>query len=170
VGRITLQKGPEYFLETASKVIDKYPNGRFAIAGTGDRLTKIIEEGAYKEISPKLHFTGFLTRQEVHSLLSLADILCMPSVSEPFGLSALEAVQFEIPVIITKKSGAAEVLPSAFLADFWDTDLMSNQIINLLKDKKLYNRKVNEGKNDIRKLSWKTTAEKIMTEYEKLLS
>jgi len=169
MGRITLQKGPEYFLETASKVIEKYPNVRFAIAGTGDQLNKIIEEGAYKEISHKIHFTGFLDRPKVHSLLSMADIFCMPSVSEPFGLTALEAVQFEIPVIITKRSGAAEVLPSAFRADFWDTDLMSKQIIDLLKDKTLYTRKVSEGKSDIKNLSWATTADKIVAEYRKII-
>ncbi len=168
LGRITLQKGPEYFLETASKVIEKYPDVRFAIAGTGDQLNQVIEAGALQEISHKLHFTGFLDRQKVHTLLSMSDIFCMPSISEPFGLTALEAVQFGVPVIITKKSGAAEVLPSAFLADFWDTDLMSEQILHLLKDRKLYNKKVKEGLRDLKKLSWDNTAEKILTAYRKV--
>jgi glycosyltransferase involved in cell wall biosynthesis len=170
MGRITLQKGPEYFLETAAKVIDKYPAVRFAIAGTGDQLNRLIEEGAYNEISHKLHFTGFLEREKIHSMLSMADIFCMPSISEPFGLTALEAVQFGIPVIITKKSGAAEVLPGAFLADFWDTDLMASQILSLLTDTKLYDKKVKEGQRDIRKISWGKTAEKILQVYRKLLS
>ncbi|MBS0001254.1 MAG: glycosyltransferase [Cyclobacteriaceae bacterium] len=169
MGRITLQKGPEYFLETASKVIDKYPAVRFAIAGTGDQLNRLIEEGAYIEISQKLHFTGFLERKKVYSLLSMADIFCMPSISEPFGLTALEAVQFGIPVIITKKSGAAEVLPSAFLADFWDTDLMASQILSLLTDQNLYDSKVKEGKKDIQKISWNKTAENILKEYRKVI-
>ena len=170
LGRITLQKGPEFFLETAAKVIEKYPAVRFAIAGDGDQLNKLIEEGAYTEISHKLHFTGFLDRQRVHALLSMADIFCMPSVSEPFGLSALEAVQFGIPVIITKKSGAAEVLPSAFRADFWDTSLMASQILALLTDEYLYDHKVKEGYKDVRKISWEKTAEYILTEYGKLQS
>ena len=167
LGRITLQKGPEYFLETASKVIEKYPNVRFAIAGTGDMLNQIIEEGAIQKISHKLHFTGFLDREKVHSMLSMSDIFCMPSVSEPFGLTALEAVQFGVPVIIAKKSGAAEVLPSALLADFWDTELMASQILSLLKDRKLYDKQVKEGKKDIKKLSWDSTTDKILMAYKK---
>jgi glycogen(starch) synthase len=169
LGRITLQKGPEYFLETASKVIDKYPEVRFAIAGTGDQLNQVIEEGAHQKISHKLHFTGFLDRQKVHSLLSMADLFCMPSVSEPFGLTALEAVQFGIPVIISKKSGVAEVLPSALLADFWDTDLMAEQILSLLKNRKLYNKKVRDGKRDVEKLSWDSATDKILMAYKKVL-
>ncbi len=169
LGRITLQKGPEYFLETASKVIDRYPDVRFAIAGTGDQLNQLIEEGAQQKISHKLHFTGFLDRQKVHSLLSMSDIFCMPSVSEPFGLSALEAVQFGVPVIISKKSGAAEVLPSALVADFWDTDLMTRQILSLLKDRKLYNKQVKEGKKDIKKLSWDSTTDKILQAYNRVI-
>jgi glycogen synthase len=170
MGRITLQKGPEYFLETAEKVIEKYPAVRFAVAGTGDQMNSLIEEGAYNEISHKLHFTGFLERKKIHELLSMADIFCMPSISEPFGLTALEAVQFGIPVIITRKSGAAEVLPNAFLADFWDTDLMASQMLALLNDKDLYESRVKAGERDIRKISWEKSAEKILKEYRKLLS
>jgi len=170
LGRITLQKGPEYFLVTASKVIDQYPDVRFAIAGTGDQLNRLIEEGAHQKISHKLHFTGFLDREKVHSLLSMADVFCMPSVSEPFGLTALEAIQFGVPVIISRKSGASEVLPSALLADFWDTDLMASQILDLLKNRRLYNRKVKEGKKDIEKLSWDATTDEILVAYEQVLS
>jgi len=170
LGRITLQKGPEYFLETAYHVIQRYPNVRFAIAGTGDKLRQIIEEGAYKEISHKLHFTGFIERDKVHSLLSMADVFCMPSLSEPFGLTALEAVQFGVPVVITKRSGAAEVLKSALLADFWDTELMAKHIVNLLTNEKLHAKKVKEGKNEIKNLTWESTATNILNEYKKIIS
>lgn len=169
MGRITLQKGPEYFLETAQKVIRKYDKVRFAIAGTGDKLKKMIEEGAYREISRKLHFTGFLDRQKVHKLLSMSDVFCMPSLSEPFGLTALEAVQFGVPVVITSRSGAAEVLSGALTADFWDTDLMAGHIISLLEDQDLYNAKVYLGYRDIKKLTWEASAEKILRGYQKII-
>ncbi len=170
LGRITLQKGPEYFLETAYRVIKKYPDVRFAIAGTGDKLRRLIEEGAYKEISHKLHFTGFIDRDKVYTLLSMSDVFCMPSLSEPFGLTALEAIQFGVPVVITQRSGAAEVLKSALLADFWDTELMANHIVELLKNKKLHAEKVREGKNEIKNLTWESAASKILDEYNKIIT
>lgn len=123
LGRITMQKGPEYFLEAASRIIQTMDNVRFAVAGAGDKLQEIIESGAYAELRDKIHFTGFLKRQEVQYLLSIADVFCMPSVSEPFGLTALEAAQFGVPVVLSRRSGAAEVLNGALKADFWDTEI-----------------------------------------------
>ncbi len=169
LGRITLQKGPEYFLETAFKVIQQYPEVRFAIAGTGDKLQEMIEDGAYKEISHKLHFTGFIDREKVHALLSMTDVFCMPSLSEPFGLTALEAVQFGVPVVITKRSGAAEVLGSALLADFWDTGLMARHIVSLLSNPELYAKKVKQGHKELKKVTWKTSAQKIFEGYRKII-
>lgn len=169
LGRITLQKGPEFFLETANRVIGKYPDVRFAIAGTGDLLHHMIEDGAYREISHKLHFTGFIDREKVHSLLSMADVFCMPSLSEPFGLTALEAVQFGVPVVITRRSGAAEVLPSALLADFWDTEQMASHIIRLLSDEAYHARLAREGKKELKKVTWEASAARILEGYKKLL-
>lgn len=168
MGRITLQKGPEYFLETAYKVLQKYSNVRFAIAGAGDKLKQMIKDGAYREVGNKLHYTGFLERTEVHSLLSMTDVYCMPSLSEPFGLAAVEAVQFGIPVVITNRSGAAEVLSSALTADFWDTEKMSEMIVRLLTDNAFYTSKVKQGKKDLKHITWDISAEKVVKLYKDL--
>lgn len=168
MGRITFQKGPEYFLEAATRIYEQYENVRFAVAGEGDKLQEILASGAYSELNGKMHFTGFLKRQEVNYILSVSDVFCMPSVSEPFGLTAFEAVQFGIPVVISKKSGAAEVLKGALLVDFWDTQKMADLIIELLTNKKLYKRCVKQGYEDLKELTWEKSAMKILTIYEKL--
>jgi glycosyltransferase involved in cell wall biosynthesis len=168
MGRITMQKGPEYFLEAASKIISKNGNVRFAIVGEGDKLQEIIESGAYAEVGSKIHFTGFLNRPEAHYILSITDVFCMPSVSEPFGLTALEAVQFGIPVVISNRSGAAEVLKAALTVDFWDTDKMADLILKLLEDQKLYDSCVEQGYKDIQNLTWHESAKKILSLYSKL--
>ena len=168
MGRITLQKGPEYFLETAYKVLQKYSNVRFAIAGTGDKLKQMLEDGNFSEVGNKLHFTGFLERPEVHSLLSMTDVYCMPSLSEPFGLTAVEAVQFGIPVVITNRSGAAEVLSSALTADFWDTEKMSEMIVKLLTNENYYDSVVRRGQKDLKKITWSKSAQQVVSLYREL--
>lgn len=170
LGRVTLQKGPEYFIDTASKVIKKFPAVRFVVAGEGDQLKKMIEAGASRFIGHKIHFTGFIDRQKVHTLLSMTDILCMPSVSEPFGLTALEAVQFGIPVVLSGNSGAAEVLKGALKANYWDTDSMAAHIVNLLTDQSLYEKCADQGRRDLKRLTWTINAEKIREQYHKLLA
>ena len=166
LGRVTGQKGPEFFLEVASKVFEKYKKVRFVVAGTGDRLKRLIETGAYRQIGHKFHFTGFLTKEKVHRLLAMADVYCMPSVSEPFGLSALEAAQFGVPMVISKQSGAAEVLNGALTADYWDVDLMAQHITDLLKSKRLGNKVVKQGYEDMKTLSWDNSAMKILRAFD----
>ncbi|MFQ3576510.1 MAG: glycosyltransferase, partial [Cytophagales bacterium] len=134
LGRLTGQKGPGYFVEVAHRVIQQNPDVRFVMAGTGDRLKNLIETGAYKELGTKFHFTGFLNREKVHQLLSMADVYVMPSVSEPFGLSALEAAQFGVPCVLSYQSGVSEVLSGALKADFWDVGLMAKHINTLLEN------------------------------------
>jgi glycogen(starch) synthase len=169
LGRITGQKGPQYFLDVAAKVISSFPNVRFVMAGTGDRLRGLIETGAYKQIGNKLHFTGFLNKEKVNKLLSIADVYCMPSVSEPFGLSALEAAQFGIPCVISKQSGVSEVLLGALKADFWDVEKMASHIISLLKNDALREAVIRDAFNDLQICTWERTAEKIMNVYKKTL-
>jgi glycogen synthase len=169
LGRVTGQKGPGYFLNIASKVLDGYPNARFVMAGTGDQLKHLIEECAKSGLGNKFHFTGFLTKEKVNQLLAMADVYCMPSVSEPFGLSALEAAQFGIPAVISKQSGAAEVLNNALKADYWDIDSMANHIVTLLKDEDLRNNIVEKSQKDVDKLTWDASAVGIMKAYRKLL-
>jgi glycogen synthase len=161
LGRVTGQKGPEFFLEVASKVFASYPKVRFVVAGTGDRLKRLIETGAFRQIGHKFHFTGFLTKEKVHRLLGMTDVYCMPSVSEPFGLSALEAAQFGVPMVISKQSGVAEVLGGALSADYWDVNLMAEQIIKLLKSKRLSSKVVKQSLIDMEKLTWDIAAAKI---------
>ena len=162
LGRITGQKGPEKFLEIADKVIKKNRKVRFVMAGNGDQLKSIIESGAYKHIGDKFHFTGFLNKEKVNRLLSMTDVYCMPSVSEPFGLSALEAAQFGIPVILSKQSGAGEVLTGALKTDFWDVDLTAQYIIDLVSDKELSSKVVANCKKNLESLTWENASGKIL--------
>lgn len=169
LGRVTGQKGPEFFLEVASKVFEQYPKVRFVVAGTGDKLKRLIETGAYRHIGHKFHFTGFLDKQKVHKLLAMADVYCMPSVSEPFGLSALEAAQFGVPMVISKQSGAAEVLRGALKADYWDVNLMAEHITALLKSKRLVKKVVKLGHEDLKNLSWDHSAVKIFEAFKTVI-
>ncbi|MFN3404003.1 MAG: glycosyltransferase [Cytophagaceae bacterium] len=169
LGRVTGQKGPQYFLDIATKVIEHVPNVRFVMAGTGDKLRNLIESGAYKQIGNKLHFTGFLNKEKVHKLLSIADVYVMPSVSEPFGLSALEAAQFGIPCVISKQSGVSEVLFGALKADFWDVDKMSGHIISLLQNESLRESVIKDAFRDLESLTWEKAAEKVADIYKRLL-
>ncbi|MBO9699103.1 MAG: glycosyltransferase family 4 protein [Sporocytophaga sp.] len=169
LGRVTGQKGPEYFLDIASKVIEHAPNSRFVMAGTGDKLRGLIESGAYRQIGNKFHFTGFLNKEKVHKLLSIADVYVMPSVSEPFGLSALEAAQFGIPCVISKQSGVSEVLYGALKADFWDVDKMAGHIISLLQNDSLRESVVKDAFRDLENLTWDKAADKVADVYKRVL-
>ncbi|TAH27284.1 MAG: glycosyltransferase family 1 protein [Cytophagales bacterium] len=169
LGRVTGQKGPQYFLEIASLVLKHYQNVRFVVAGTGDQLRDMIENGAYKNIGTKFHFTGFLTKDKVNQLLSMADVYCMPSVSEPFGLSALEAAQFGIPCVISKQSGVSEVLYGALKADYWDVEKMASHVISLLTNNALREALVKDAYQDLKSCSWEKASEKIVEIYHKAI-
>ncbi len=166
LGRVTGQKGPRFFLEIASKVLKEDRNVRFVMAGTGERLRELIEYGAFRDVGDRLHFTGFLNREKVNELLSMTDVYCMPSVSEPFGLSALEAVQFDIPAVISKQSGVAEVLTKARKADYWDVDLLAQHIIDLISDEKAHAKAVAASKEDQQNCTWERAAERVTDLYE----
>ncbi len=166
LGRVTGQKGPRFFLEIAAQVLKKNRNVRFVVAGTGERLKELIEYGAFRDVGDRLHFTGFLDRDKVNSLLSMADVYCMPSVSEPFGLSALEAVQFNIPAVISKQSGVAEVLVHARMADYWDVELMAAHISELLTDEEAHADAVAASKEDQINCTWDKAAERVVALYK----
>ncbi len=170
LGRLTAQKGPEFFLEIASKVLASNPDVRFVMAGTGEQMRHLIEAGAFKGLGGRFHFTGFLNKEKVNKLLSMTDVYCMPSVSEPFGLSALEAAQFGIPAVISKQSGVAEILQGALKADFWDTELMAQHINDLLTDDTLRDSVVQAAFDDIAASTWDTAAEKISGLYQDLVA
>ncbi len=168
LGRLTSQKGPEFFLQTASRIISENPNVRFVVAGTGEKLRPLIESGAFQGLGGHFHFTGFLDKEKVHQLLSMTDVYCMPSVSEPFGLSALEAAQFGIPAVISKQSGVAEVLKGALQADYWDVELMAKHINDLLTNDELHAQVVGQAKLDIAAATWDAAAAHVIQVYEEL--
>lgn len=168
LGRLTAQKGPEFFLEIAARVLASNPDVRFVVAGTGEKLRPLIETGAFHGLGGHFHFTGFLNKEKVNELLSMTDVYCMPSVSEPFGLSALEAAQFGIPAVISKQSGVAEVLCGALVADFWDTELMAKHINDLLTDDDLRDRVVEQAKRDIAASTWDAAADKVVSIYQEI--
>ncbi|MDD2256787.1 MAG: glycosyltransferase, partial [Bacteroidales bacterium] len=126
LGRITMQKGPEYFVEAASRVLQKAQNVRFVMAGNGDMMEEMIRLAAKRGISERFHFPGFLKGPAVYEMLKSSDVYIMPSVSEPFGISPLEAMQVGVPTIISKQSGCAEILNYAIKTDYWDIDAMAN--------------------------------------------
>ncbi len=168
VGRITSQKGPEFFLQIIQEVVSSYPDVRFLFAGSGDQLKKLIESAADKKIAGKVSFSGFVPRAEVFDLYAMADIYVMPSVSEPFGLTALEAAHSGIPVIITNQSGVAEVMPHALKADYGDTDTFVQHILTLLRDEKEGEKRVKQTLKSIQKLSWDNSAKQAIGIYERL--
>ncbi len=169
LGRITSQKGPIFLLETIIKVIEVYKNIRFVIAGSGDMYEYLLMNSSYQQLSKYILFTGFIKSNEVNALLATSDVYFMPSVSEPFGLTALEAARAGVPCVITKQSGAAEVLTSALQADFWDTDKFADYIIELLVNDELHAHIANKQKQEISNVSWNISGEKIIKEYCKLL-
>jgi glycogen(starch) synthase len=165
VGRLTRQKGPEKFLDIALKVLEKDPDVRFVMAGVGDHLKSLLEQSAYRSIGNRFHMTGFLNMEQLHRLFSMSDVYCMPSVSEPFGLSAVEAAQFGIPCVISKQSGVAEVLNGSLKFDFWDINKAADCIINLLADPVLREKVVEDASRDLTNISWDISARKIIDAY-----
>lgn len=170
LGRVTLQKGPDYFVETAKKVLDFAPNTKFVVAGTGDMLPKMIERSAELGISHKMLFTGFLDGVDVHNAFKMADLYVMPSVSEPFGLVALESIKNGTPVLISKQSGVSEVITNALKADFWDVNEMTNKIVGSLKYSHMYNELKYNSTNEANKFNLDDPAKKTIQIYNELLS
>lgn len=169
LGRVTFQKGPDYFVEAAAKVLKKYPDVRFVMAGSGDMLTRMIKRVAQLRIGSRFHFTGFLQGPEIDKMFGMSDIYVMPSVSEPFGISPLEAVRSGVPVIISKQSGVSEVLNNAVKIDFWDTDALANAICGLLQYKALSNQFSKEASKELEKITWDRAALKVKSMYQSFL-
>ena len=166
LGRITFQKGPEYFVEAAAKVLEKVPNVRFVMAGSGDMLNKIILRVARLGLSDRFHFTGFLKGTDVHKMYSLSDVYVMPSVSEPFGIAPLEAMQANAPVIISKQSGVAEVLNYAIKVDYWDVDALADAMYGLITYPALSNMFIERGQEEVTALKWNDAALKVKKIYQ----
>jgi glycosyltransferase involved in cell wall biosynthesis len=168
LGRITAQKGPDYFVEVASRVIPLVPDVLFVLAGTGDLLPRVMERVQVLGLDDSFLFPGFLQGEELEEMFSIADLYVMPSTSEPFGISALEAISFDTPVIISKQSGVSEVLDHALKVDFWDIDRMADLIVNGLLHQELRQEMVKNSKVELASLHWDAAAEKTVEVYRAL--
>ena len=169
LGRITLQKGPEYFIEAANKVLKKMTNVRFVMAGSGDMMERMMRRAAALRITDRFHFTGFLKGQDVFKMLELSDVYIMPSVSEPFGISPLEAMQSNVPVIISKQSGVSEILTHAVKTDFWDIDAMADAIYGILNYPALSGMFIKNGKEEVIRLKWDNSARHVRDIYYRVI-
>ena len=158
LGRITFQKGPEYFIEAAAKVLKRYPKARFVMAGNGDLMNRSIRRVAKLGIADRFHFTGFLRGADVKKMFAYSDVYVMPSVSEPFGISPLEAMKSNVPTIISKQSGVAEVLKYAIKVDFWDIDAMADAMYGLLAYPALAHMSMTRGVEEVNALKWENAA------------
>jgi glycosyltransferase involved in cell wall biosynthesis len=169
LGRITMQKGPEYFLQAAKKVLKVIDNVKFVMAGSGDMMHRAVEMSAELGIGHKVLFTGFLRGEDVQKIYRLADLYVMPSVSEPFGIAPLEALHNDVPVIISKQSGVSEVLKHVLKVDFWDVNEIANKVVAVLKHPPLQETLANHGNFEVRRLRWKDSATKCAKIYEEML-
>jgi glycogen(starch) synthase len=165
LGRITFQKGPDTFIEAAARVLEKIPSAVFVMAGSGDMMPRMVERVALLRMGRHFHFTGFIRGEEVERIYSMSDLYVMPSVSEPFGISPLEAVLFDVPVIISKQSGVSEILNHALKVDFWDVNELSNKIIAVLTYPALVKEMTDRAREEIAKIQWDAAAEKIVSVY-----
>lgn len=170
LGRITLQKGPEYFIEAAYRVLKVMKDVRFVMAGSGDMMERMIRRAAELNITDRFHFTGFLKGMDVYWMLRLSDVYIMPSVSEPFGISPLEAMQSNVPVIISKQSGVAEILTHAVKVDFWDIDAMADAIHGILTYPALSKMFIEKGKEEVETLKWENSAKHVRNVYLNVLN
>jgi len=169
LGRLTFQKGPEYFIEAAYQVLQRSDNVRFVMAGSGDMMNKLIKRVAQLGISDRFHFTGFLKGADVDKMFALSDVFVMPSVSEPFGIVPLEAMRSHVPVIISKQSGVSEILKHAIKIDFWDVDAMADAIWSLVNYNSLAKIFRDHGKEEVDTLKWENAAVKIKNVYASML-
>ena len=169
LGRITMQKGPEYFIEAANLVLKKMNNVRFVMAGNGDMMNGMIKRAAALKITDRFHFTGFLKGDDVFDMFRMSDVFVMPSVSEPFGIVPLEAMQSNVPVIISHQSGVSEILKYAVKIDYWDTHAMADAIYGLLNYPSMWNMFMKHGKQEVDNLQWKNSAKHVRDVYLKTL-
>lgn len=165
LGRVTHQKGPQYFVNAARDVISEFPNAHFVVAGSGDMLPQIIQRVAQLKLSAHFHFTGFLRKEEIDKVLSHTSVYVMPSVSEPFGITPLEAMHAGVPVIISNQSGVAEVISNTIKVDFWDTYSLAHVICSILKYKSLSKTMQENAWHELKEITWQKAAKKLNTLY-----
>ena len=170
LGRITMQKGPEYFVEAAAKVLAKTSGVRFVMAGSGDKMNEMIDLVAKRGIADKFHFPGFMRGKQVQEVLADSDVYIMPSVSEPFGISPLEAMQVGCPSIISHQSGCAEILTHAIKTDYWDIDAMADAIYAIVKYPAMYKSLSELGREEVNNIKWYDAGLKVRAIYDKVIN
>jgi glycosyltransferase involved in cell wall biosynthesis len=170
LGRITMQKGPEYYVEAAARVLSRSDDVRFVMAGSGDMMNRMIRLAARRNISDRFHFTGFMKGKQVYEIFKSSDVYVMPSVSEPFGISPLEAMQCGVPSIISKQSGCAEILDYAIKIDFWDIDALADAIYGLITYPALHKFLKEEGLKEVNSIKWEYAGQKVRVIYDRVLS
>ncbi len=165
LGRITYQKGPEYFVEAAHKILSRDPNVRFVMAGSGDLMNKMVRLVAKRRMGRKFHFTGFLKGDNVDKMFAMSDVYVMPSVSEPFGIAPLEAIRSNVPVVISKQSGVSEILTHAIKVDFWDTEALADAVYGILHYNGMQRMFDRYGMAEVNNLKWENAAFKVLDAY-----
>ena len=169
LGRITMQKGPEYFVEAAAMVLHRTKNIRFVMAGNGDMMNQMIRLVAERGIADRFHFPGFMKGKQVYEVLKASDVYIMPSVSEPFGISPLEAMQVSVPTIISKQSGCAEILNNCIKTDYWDIHAMADAIYSICRYPAMYDYLKTEGKKEVDEIKWENVGYKVRSIYDRIL-
>jgi len=169
LGRVTHQKGPTYFLEAAARVARVLPNVRFVMSGSGDMLPRMVERAASLGLAKHVRFTGFLAGADVERMYALADLYVMPSVSEPFGISPLEAMALDVPVLVSRQSGVAEILRSALKFDYWDVEDLANKILALLRFPALRAVLTGEGREELKGMRWDLRAGSVRKVYDEVV-
>lgn len=168
LGRVTFQKGPEYFLEAARLVLEREKNVRFYMAGSGDMLPGLIRRAGQLRIGNRFHFTGFLNGEAVSRIFAMSDLYVMPSVSEPFGITPLEAMMHDVPVLLSRQSGVSEVLQHALKANFWDVRDMADKICAVLRYPALAATLVRNCREEMQSIRWENAADKLNSIYRAL--
>lgn len=169
LGRITMQKGPEYFVEAAAMVLHRTRNVRFVMAGSGDMMDQMIRLAAARNISDRFHFTGFMKGKQVYEVLKASDVYVMPSVSEPFGISPLEAMQCGVPSIISKQSGCAEILDYAIKVDYWDIEALADAMYSIITYPAMHEFLKVEGKKEVDNIKWEYAGQKVRRIYDNVI-
>jgi glycogen(starch) synthase len=170
LGRVTHQKGPDYFIEAADTVIKEAPHIHFIVAGSGDMTGRLKEEVATRGIERNVHFTGFLNAADVEKAYALSDLYVLPSVSEPFGITVLEALNYDVPVIVSRQSGVLEVLEDCETFDFWNTKELADKILTILEDSDLYEKLIEREKEKLKHISWLAAARNVVDVYQEFLN
>ncbi len=165
-----MQKGPEYFVEAAVQVLRKVHNVQFVMAGGGDMMEKMIRLAARRNIADRFHFAGFLRGKQVYEMLKASDVYIMPSVSEPFGISPLEAMQMGVPSIISKQSGCAEILDNVIKVDYWDTNAIADAIYSILEYPGMYKQLRENGLAEVNQITWDKAGQKVINIYRSLIN